>query len=317
MLALPRWLLRASAAGAARRFASAAVEPRPAPVTLFAFRCGSLRTQTQRVLRDTRHGEPMEIPVTFFVVRRGHEWVAFDTGCNVLVAGDDPAAAAAHWGAKVVLAYAPRMRAEDEFQAQLLRAFGLRPADLRLLALSHGHLDHAGAVGNLAGTGVPVLMQASELAAVRAELAHVRATGAASAGAAGAYIAGDFARIDELRLEAPGGDGVLDIFGDASVVLFPSPGHSPGHQSMLVRTTAAEGGAGKTYILTGDAAYTLENLERAIAPGLAFDFKQALQSLLMFKVLRSVHPRRVVVVPSHDPAFWASKPLAPAPFVVD
>ena len=73
---------------------------------------------------------------------------------------------------------------------------------------------------------------------------------------------------------------------------------------------------GKVYILTADADYTLENLESFIAPGLAWDVPQALQSLRMFKVLRDADPERVVIVPSHDPDFWKDKPLAPVPFVV-
>lgn len=125
-----------------------------------------------------------------------------------------------------------------------------------------------------------------------------------------AYIPGDYARASELRFVPVPGDGVMDVFGDKSVVLFPSPGHTSGHQSLMVKS------GGKTYIITGDAGYTLENVEGGVAPGLAWDVPQALQALRMFKVLRDTDPEKVVIVPSHDPSFWADKPLAPSLFVV-
>lgn len=83
-------------------------------VRMFAFKCGSLQTQTQLILANTRAGTPMDIPVTFFVLQHGSEWMAFDTGNNVMAARD----AVGYWGAGVVSAYRPVMSEADELQAE-------------------------------------------------------------------------------------------------------------------------------------------------------------------------------------------------------
>jgi N-acyl homoserine lactone hydrolase len=178
-----------------------------------------------------------------------------------------------------------------------------------------------------------VYVQGCELEVIRAELERFRVSGKKTA-----YIPGDFKRIDELVFKSMARDGVCDVFGDLSVVLFPSPGHTAGHQSLMVKS----GGKGASlclrlarrnsssrcalaswalllrspsppipavYVLTADADYTLENLDEGIAPGLAWDMPHALQSLRMFKVLRNSDPEHVIIVPSHDPAFWADKPM--------
>ena len=132
------------------RRASGAISPQLEP-HIFAFKCGSLQTRTELILKDTRVGTPMEIPVTFFLIRHGSDWVAFDTGNNIM-ASRDPLG---YWGAPILGAYKPKMDESEEFGVQIQQKMGLRPADLRSLILSHGHLDHAGAVDNFAGTGVP------------------------------------------------------------------------------------------------------------------------------------------------------------------
>jgi len=60
-----------------------------------------LKTQTQYMLKDTRVGTPMNIPVTFFVLRHGDEWIAFDTGDNLMCAKDP----VGYWGKDVTAAY--------------------------------------------------------------------------------------------------------------------------------------------------------------------------------------------------------------------
>ena len=51
-------------------------------VKVYACNAGSLKTETQYILKDTRIGTPMEIPLPFLIIRHGKEWIAFDTGCN-------------------------------------------------------------------------------------------------------------------------------------------------------------------------------------------------------------------------------------------
>ncbi|MBI4964067.1 MAG: MBL fold metallo-hydrolase [Desulfomonile tiedjei] len=261
-----------------------------AEVKAHAFLCGILKTQTQLLLKDTRVGTPFDIPVTFFVIKHGKDWVAFDTGNNAMVAKDP----VAYWGEPVTKAYYPVMKDYEEFQAQI-KKLGIGPKDLKAVIISHGHLDHAGAIDNFKGTDVPIYLQKKELELIKKAVASGTKT---------AYIPGDFKVMDQLNIKPI--EGVFDLFGDQTVVAFPTPGHTEGHQSLLVKQTG-----GKSLILAADAMYTLENMQEAIPPGLAWDVPQSLQALYVFKAMKYVGAE---VVPSHDPDYWKNQPLAPKTF---
>jgi glyoxylase-like metal-dependent hydrolase (beta-lactamase superfamily II) len=47
-----------------------------------------------------------------------------------------------------------------------------------------------------------------------------------------------------------------DLLGDGTCIVVPTPGHTPGHLAMLVR------GDGRTWLLAGDLAHDLDELER-------------------------------------------------------
>jgi N-acyl homoserine lactone hydrolase len=264
-----------------------------AEVKGYAFVCGILKTQTQYLLKDTRVGTPFNIPVTFFVIKHGNDWVAFDTGNNAMVAKDP----VAYWGEPVTKAYFPVMKDYEEFQKQVNKSLGLAPKDFKAVILSHGHLDHSGAIDNFKGTKVPLYLQKKEIEVIKKAVASGKRT---------AYIPDDFKVMNELNIK--GIDGVFDVFGDQSVVAFPTPGHTPGHQSLLVKQTG-----GKTLVLAADAMYTVENMQEAIPPGLAWDIPQSLQALYVFKAMKFAG---LGVVPSHDPSYWKAKPLAPKTFEV-
>ncbi|TAL33665.1 MAG: N-acyl homoserine lactonase family protein [Spirochaetes bacterium] len=269
-----------------------------ADVKVYAFKCGVLKTQTQYMLKDTRVGTPMDIPVTFFLVKHNSDWVAFDLGNNAMVAKDP----IGYWSEPVVKAYTPVMKDYEEFKVQIKKELGIEPKDIKLVVLSHGHLDHAGAVDNFAGTKVPIYMQKKELENVKAELEKFKATGKKTA-----YIPGDWDKMSELNIKTI--EGIFDVFGDQSVVVFPTPGHTPGHESMMVKA------GGKSFIFCSDANYTLENMIEAIPPGLAWDLPQSLQGLYVFKVMKWLHPS-VEIVPSHDPTYWKDKPVGAKEFKI-
>ncbi len=270
-----------------------------ADVKIYAFKCGVLKTQTQYMLKDTRVGKPMDIPVIFFVIKHGKDWIAYDTGNNAMVAKDP----VNYWSEPVVKAYTPVMKDFEEFKVQIKKQLGLDPKDLKALILSHGHLDHAGAIDNLVGTGVPIYLQKAEMDNINAELAKFKKTGVKTA-----YIPGDWEKMNKLKFKTI--TGVFDVFGDKSVVVFPTPGHTPGHESLMVKSD------GNVFVMCGDAGYTLENIIEAIPPGLAWDVPYSLQGLYVFKVIKWSNPN-VRVVPSHDPDYWKNAPLAPTVFNYD
>ena len=266
-----------------------AVESQP-DVDVYAFNCGILKTKTQYILKDTRVDVPFNVPVPFYLIRHGSSWLAYDSGNNAQVAVDP----VKYWGKAVTDAYFPVMKPHEEFRIQI-RKMGLSPTDLKGIIMSHGHLDHCGAMDNLAGTKVPVYLQKEELAEIKKQV---------DSGKRSAYIPADFKKMDQVNIQPL--DGYFDVFGDATVVVIPTPGHTPGHQSVYVRTSA-----GQSLILAQDACYTLENMVANIPPGLAYDIPSSMVNIYHFKTMTIMGAQ---LVPPHDPDFWMGKPMAPQKF---
>jgi glyoxylase-like metal-dependent hydrolase (beta-lactamase superfamily II) len=261
-------------------------------VKVYAFNAGILKTQTQYMLKDTRVGTPMNIPVTFLVIKHGKEWVAFDTGCSANAAKDP----VGYWGEGIVKAYTPLIKPDQEFR-EAIKVLGLKPGDFKAVVISHGHLDHAGAIENFLGTAVPIYFQKAEMAEIRKTVdAQIAGT---------AYILGDFKHLDELNIREI--EGPFDIFGDKSIIAFPTPGHTPGHQSLYVKLSA-----GRALIYCADALYTLENMDKFTAPGLAADIPVAMLNINWFKLQDLTG---IKIVPSHDPEYWAKHAWAPSELV--
>ena len=122
-----------------------------------------------------------------------------------------------------------------------------------------------------------------------------------------AYVPVDFKHLKGLNIREI--EGPFDIFGDKSVIAFPTPGHTRGHQSLYVKPTGS-----KALIYTADALYTLENMEKSIPPppALVADLSGFMQTINWFKLEDWTG---VTIVPSHDPGYWAKRALAPAELV--
>jgi N-acyl homoserine lactone hydrolase len=264
-----------------------------AEVKVYAFNAGFLKTETQNILKDTRIGTPMDIPISFLIIRHGKEWIAFDTGFNSEAARDP----AGYLGEEAAKSFSPVIEPTQEFQ-QAIKILGLKPTNLKAVVISHGHFDHAGAIGDFLSTNVPIYFQKAELAEIRKVVESQTRT---------AYIPVDFKHMKELNILEI--EGPFDIFGDKSVITFPTPGHTRGHQSLYVKPTG-----GKAFIYTADALYTLESMEKYIPPPptLVADFSAFMQTINWF---RFEDWTGITIVPSHDPEYWAKRAWAPAELV--
>jgi len=127
---------------------------------------------------------------------------------------------------------------------------GLKASDITYLALSHSHGDHVGNVDAFAQ---------STLVVQKAEYDWPLPDGKPRFNPAQKVVKAE---------------GDRDIFGDGSVVLISTPGHSPGHQCLLVRLPKS--GA---LLLSGDAVHTRANWDSHRAPERNFNVPQSLASL--------------------------------------
>jgi N-acyl homoserine lactone hydrolase len=94
-----------------------------------------------------------------------------------------------------------------------------------------------------------------------------------------------------------------DLFGDRSVVIILTHCHTPGHQSVRVRTETGE------FVLCGDACYLKETLDDMVLPGVITDPDGFTRSL---KLVRHLQPHGATRMYGHDLAFWSTVPQAPA-----
>ena len=93
----------------------------------------------------------------------------------------------------------------------------------------------------------------------------------------------------------------FDLFADGSVRLVYTPGHSAGHQSVIVRLRDRE------LLIAGDAIYFLETLEHERRGMFLDDEHNWRRSLREIQLYRRENPD-AVVIPSHDVELWRSMP---------
>ena len=99
--------------------------------------------------------------------------------------------------------------------------------------------------------------------------------------------------------------GDKDVFGDGTVVILRTPGHTPGHSSLLVRLK--EKG---NVLLTGDLAHFHENYDSNGVPSFNYDRAETIASLDRFKKIAANLNATVII--QHDPRDIGKLPAFPA-----
>jgi N-acyl homoserine lactone hydrolase len=229
---------------------------------IVALRMGEFDTDRASMLLGTDFGTPLRIPFNAFAVDGGSERVIIDTGVH------DPA-----WVNERV---GPYRRQEDEDMAPALRrAVGWKPEDVEVVINTHLHYDHCGR--NAHFTRARFYVHAAEWEAAAEPLPSQRVF----------YLPSlyDRSAVDFFAWRFV--YGVQEVL--PGIVVFPTPGHSVGHQSVAVNTV--EG----LVVVTGDAANMLDNLTLNVVPGIIADVAAGFRSLAAIRRIADA------VVPGHDP----------------
>jgi N-acyl homoserine lactone hydrolase len=174
---------------------------------------------------------------------------------------------------------------EDQIGPRL-RSMDIDPGqDLRMLVLSHLHHDHADGLSAFRGTDIVVSKENYQV----------------SRGVKGEMLAANprqwpgWFEPRQAELTGPPAssfDRTLPLTSDGSVFAVPTPGHMPGHMSVVVRSPEV------TYFLAGDATYDEQLLKERIADGLS-DVHLSLATLDRIAAFARSEP--TVLLPAHDP----------------
>jgi len=240
---------------------------------LYILNCGEgVAGDISRWSPGVNEGKSMDFVDNCYLIKHPQGWLLWDTGVSDAVAAmpnglapSDPKSV--HWHRSKTLA------------AQLDQ-LGLKPSDIKSVAISHTHPDH---VGNVE------LFPAAMLYVQKAEYEWPGAN-----------------NTPRFKPEHPVTklDGDRDLFGDGSVVILSTPGHTPGHQSLLVKLPKT--GA---IVLSGDAVHFKDNWDSRRVPSINFDKDKTLAS--MQKIADTLTKEKAQLWINHDKAQRDSLKMAP------
>ncbi len=192
-------------------------------------------------------GIAVGFPGHCYLIHHTRGWFLWDTGVDDAVAKLPNHELVLHeWGPGT----GPIWRKPITLAAQL-EEIHVKPSDIKLMAVSHSHPDHAGNIELFPNTLMLVQRVEYEWAGSRQDTVG-------------------FNKNHPVKLV----DGDYDIFGDGSLVLLSTPGHTPGHQSLLVRLPKTG-----PVVLSGDAAHFQTSFDHRYVPSNNWNKQASLHSM--------------------------------------
>lgn len=228
---------------------------------LYVIDCGWAHSADQSLWSPgVNVGVPIDLSDNCYLLRHGDGWLLWDTGIA-------DALAALPEGRFVEVTRQTWHRSQTLVAA--LAALNVKPADVGYVAVSHVHPDHVGNVAEFPGATL-IVQKAEWDYGLKLPLKPFN---------------------PEQKTHLIEGD--KDLFGDGSVTVLSTPGHTPGHQSLLVRLA-------KTgyVLLSGDAVHFQSNWDNRRVPAFNTDKAQSLAS--MEKIAHILDEKHAQLWINHD-----------------
>ena len=253
---------------------------------LFRLDCGRSLANDESVWTPGENaGRSIEFSSTCWLIKHGSEWLLWDAGVPE-AALNDPRG----WSTlpKLIVYHL------DKTLTDQLAEIGLKPRDIARVAISHTHGDHIGNVG---------LFPNSTILIQQAEYSWINSPDGPNDNV------NQLMALARKLLGAPKNlqliDGDTDVFGDGSVTLVSTPGHTPGHQSLLVHLKNSG-----FIILSGDVVHLEENFEKNRVPSLNTNNAESIAS--MQKIRQMIAMYKATLFINHDKKQTDKLKLLPA-----
>lgn len=193
---------------------------------------------------DDEPGKLIRTPFYVYAIDHPQGWVVFDTGISQRYR-DIPSPGP----------YSFSIEAEDRVDRKL-ESLSISPADVHTVVMSHLHFDHAGGLDCLPG---------AEVAVTEVELNFAQAPAVYQRGI---YDPQDFGAVERWRIVEDG----TDLFGDGLLRIVSTPGHTPGHLSLVAELESGP------CVLGGDATYLRAKMDERRLPGIVWSPDEMVKS---------------------------------------
>jgi glyoxylase-like metal-dependent hydrolase (beta-lactamase superfamily II) len=248
-------------AAASLALAGLATPAQAADIAVTRLDCGTPQAPTpvnQRFSDTYAYGDlKLQFVYSCYVVKHDNDYLLWDTGHSMSAPN-----------------VAPKVSIVDQL-AQL----NVKPDQIKYVGISHYHADHTGQVDSF--PKATLLIGAKEWEAITAP----KPAQGVNFKPFEHWIKGE-GKVEPQALDK-------DVFGDGTVIVLRTPGHTPGHQALLVKL--AQMGP---VILSGDAVHFRENYESDGVPAFNFDRAQTVASIERMKKISSSLKATVII--QHD-----------------
>jgi N-acyl homoserine lactone hydrolase len=242
-------------------------------MSLTRFECGTPRAPVvvnQRFSDTFAYGDmKLQLVYSCYLVKHGDEYLLWDTGFAMSTPD-----------------VAPKVSLVD-----LLAKIDLKPEQIKYVGISHYHGDHTGQVSSF--PKATLLIGKGDWDAITSP----KPNEGVNFKPFEHWIKGD-GKVEPVALDK-------DVFGDGTVIMLYTPGHTPGHHGLLVKLPQMG-----NVVISGDAMHFRENYDTNGVPTFNFDRAQTVASLERIKKMASNLKATVII--QHDPRDVDKLPVFPA-----
>ena len=250
------------------------VEKSDAPIKLYTFDCGQLSYAD--IDRFSSAGDYAGIPMTLangcFLIRHRDGDLLWDLGLHAGLAENGPSE------------FGGAINSLEKTLVDQLAEIDVVPEDIEYLAMSHAHYDHGGQISSF--TTPLWLVNEKEWDTMHKD------------GVVHEYLS-DFGKLERIVFT-----GDYDVFGDGSVMILETPGHTPGHT--VLKVMLEETGP---VLLSGDLYHQAKSRELKRVPVFNFNEEQTKQSFDRFEKIAADLNAKVII--QHEEKHISQLPKPP------